>query len=117
MGKFSKPRNRFQDSQATESMPQLIPQPSQETVPTEEEVIERTFREVSDAPHNDNAFIDFLVKNKFPILIGVCASVLVVLLIVIGVLAFGGASDPYDGKILPNVHIAGVNVRHPQRYR
>lgn len=110
MGKFSKPRNRFQDSQATESMPQLIPQPTQETVPTEEEVIERTFREVSDAPHNDNAFIDFLVKNKFPILIGVCASVLVALLIVVGVLAFGGASDPYDGKILPNVHIAGVNV-------
>lgn len=110
MGKFSNPRNRFQDSQPTEPMPQLKPQPPQDSIRAEEEAIERTFHEVSEAPRKDNAFAAFLAKNKLPILIGACASVLVVLLIVIAVLAFGGASDPYDGKILDNVYIAGVNV-------
>lgn len=110
MGKFSQPRSRFQDSDSTESTPQLKPQPAQDSIRAEDEAIERTFREVSERPGKENAFVEFLTKNKLPILIGSCASVLVILLIFIAVLAFGNISDPYDGKILDNVYIAGVNV-------
>lgn len=110
MGKFSQPRSRFQDSDSTESTPQLKPQPAQDSIRAEDEAIERTFREVSERPGKENAFVEFLTKYKLPILIGSCASVLVILLVFIAVLAFGNTSDPYDGKILDNVYVAGVNV-------
>ena len=52
----------------------------------------------------------FLARNRKYILIGACAVVLVVLLGVIAVVSITAASDPYDGKILNNVIVAGVNV-------
>lgn len=53
--------------------------------------------------------MDFCSKNKKIVLAAVCA---VALILIVGITAvfFAGTSDPYGGKILNNVLIAGVNV-------
>ena len=72
----------------------------------EDAAIEEAFKQVS----SENPVFAFLRQHKMPLLIGLCASVLVILLVIIAVLGFGSASDPYDGKILENVTVAGIDV-------
>lgn len=53
--------------------------------------------------------VDFCGKNPKMMMVGLCA---VALVLILGFMAafFFSSSDPYGGKILPNVHIASVNV-------
>lgn len=113
MGKFSQPRNKFQEQPQTTMQPLMQPEAPQEILPTdvpEEEAIERTFREVTGGTPKPNPLAVFFERNKFPVMICLCVGVLAILLIIVGVLAFGRATDPYEGKILDNVSIAGINV-------
>lgn len=127
MGKFSNPRNRFPDDAAREpvkapvpeeitegaesvSVPEAapaepVPQPVTDPI-REDEAIEETFRQVS----AENPVFAFIRQHKLPLLIGLCALVLVIALTVAAILGFGSAGDPYDGKILDNVTVAGIDV-------
>ena len=116
MGKFSNPRKRFQGDNPLEPVnapvpedvspePDLVPQPEADPI-HEDEAIEEAFRQVS----AENPIFAFLRRHKLPLLIGLFASVLVILLITVAVLGFGAAADPYDGKILNNVTVAGIDV-------
>jgi len=114
MGKFSQPRNQFSNSIPQE--PKRVPVPKQvsgEPVPhpkadpvREDAAIEEAFRQVS----AENPLFAFFRRNKLPLLISLCAGVLVILLVIVGILSFGSATDPYAGKILENVTIAGIDV-------
>lgn len=131
MGKFSKPRNQFRDNfpqepvniPAPEEVPEApVPQPVSIPVPEEvfeepvpqadpdpiheDEAIEEAFRQVS----AENPVITFIRRNKRTLLIGVCSGLLALFMIMAVVLALGPATDPYDGKILENVTIAGIDV-------
>lgn len=76
--------------------------PVEDSFPPEEPVPEK-------ASFLDTA-LSFCEKNKQTVLIGACVLALVLIVAVIGSLLFSGGSDPYDGRILPNVTIAGINV-------
>lgn len=124
-GKFSKPRSHFSEEPAASRPSGKSPQPStpvQHPFPEEEleeQAIEQAFREVSESEEYESdsnlppfleKVLDFIGKNKKVVLVSSCAVVLVLLVAVIGIFWFASASDPYDGKILNNVTIAGVNV-------
>ncbi len=113
MGKFSNPRNRFEEEPKpvppTNISPEEAPQPEM----TEEEELEQAFHQVSDPQEN---ILTRLFggspegKSKY-ILLGCAAAALVMLCIALGLFAFGaGVGDPYDGLILNNVTIGGVHV-------
>ena len=114
MGKFSKPRNQFHDPIPQEPVNAPVPEevsmdpvPQPEPDPIHEDAaIEEAFRQVS----AENPVFAFIRKHKMPLLIGLGAGVLAILLIIVTVLGFGSAGDPYDGKILDNVTIAGIDV-------
>ena len=124
-GKFSKPRNRFSEEPVITTPSNRYAKPAapvQQVPPvddSEERAIEEAFLEVSESegfasdsnlpPFVEKA-LDFISRNKKTVLISSCAVVLVILVAVIGIVLFSSASDPYDGKILNNVTIAGVNV-------
>lgn len=55
-------------------------------------------------------FMDFFYENQKLILVGLCAAALLLIIIVNVIFLFGRSGDPYDGKILNNVTVAGVNV-------
>lgn len=57
-----------------------------------------------------DTLLNFYEQNKQAVLIGTCVLALVLILVVIGSVVFGGGSDPYVGKILRNVTIADINV-------
>lgn len=116
MGKFSNPRNRFQEEipqnpvkapVQTEvySTPEPAYQPEADPI-REDAAIEEAFRQVS----AENPVFAFFRRNKRPLLLGLGIGALVILLVVVAILGFGSASDPYDGKILDNVTVAGINV-------
>lgn len=125
MGKFSKPRNHFSETipQEPRNVPapeetfqeprpapeeaswDAVPQPKADPV-HEDAAIEEAFRQVS----AENALFAFFRRNKLPLLIGLCAGVLAILVTIVAVLGFRSAADPYDGKILDNVTIAGIDV-------
>ena len=135
-GKFSKPRNHFSeepvvrrayDTQPTPVPPEPVPEAfeehlTEETIPQEllqeDLAIEQAFREVSD-PEDDyepslppflESILNFIGANRKVVLVCSCVVALALLVAIIAVIWVGTASDPYDGKILNNVTIAGVNV-------
>lgn len=57
-----------------------------------------------------NRALDFVDKNRKMVMVGACAGTLLVLLCFIAAFFMGTGSDPYKGKILNNVFLAGVNV-------
>lgn len=57
-----------------------------------------------------NRVLDFVDKNRKMVMVGACAGTLLVLLCFIAAFFMGTGSDPYKGKILNNVFLAGVNV-------
>ena len=57
----------------------------------------------------DNLF-DFFYQNQKLILVGLCAAALLLIIVVNVFFLVGNSGDPYDGKILNNVMVAGVNV-------
>lgn len=106
--------NPFPPQQEAEEFPQPVP---------EEQAMEDTFRQVTGQeedfgeeyyeeeyePHR-NGFGDFLRQNRKVLLVSICA---VLLIAIIGAIAFvflSSAADPYDGRILNNVTIAGIHV-------
>ncbi len=124
-GKFSKPRNRYSEEPVVTKPSHHYGEPAtpvQQFPPVddlEERAIEEAFLEVTESEDYESnstlpAFLekvlDFVGKNKKVVLLSSCAVVLVILVAVIGIVLFSSASDPYDGKILNNVTIAGVNV-------
>lgn len=125
-GKFSQPRNRFTPENEIsrildESKAPAKPVVQEVPVPTdlqEEMAIEQAFLEVSgaedEAEHDLPPFLEKLLgfagQNRKVLLVSACAVVLVLLISIICVIFFGSTSDPYDGLILNNVTIAGVNV-------
>lgn len=54
--------------------------------------------------------LTFTRKNKKAVLVGTCALALVLIMGFIAVLLLSTVADPYNGKILNNVVVAGVNV-------
>lgn len=54
--------------------------------------------------------LTFTQKNKKAVLVGTCALALVLIMGFIAVLLLSTVADPYNGKILNNVVVAGVNV-------
>lgn len=52
----------------------------------------------------------FFAEHQKGVLAGVCGVALVLIIVVISLFLFSSSTDPYDGKILSNVTIAGVNV-------
>ena len=52
----------------------------------------------------------FFRQNQKMVLVGACALVLVLIIGAIAAVFISSAADPYDGKILNNVTIAGVHV-------
>ena len=105
-------------------MPKPVPVPEQPPVPSvsaevqEDMAIEQAFMEVSelddelerDLPAFLEKLLGFASKNRKAVLVSACAVVLILLIGIISVVLFGTASDPYEGKILNNVTIAGINV-------
>ena len=104
-----------------------IPQPSAEEANTEapetllpeEETWELPPEEVFDGEEDGeeapilrllNRVLNFVDKNRKMVVVGACAGTLLILLCFIAAFLMGTGSDPYKGKILNNVFLAGVNV-------
>lgn len=63
-----------------------------------------------DTPGFLDRLILFAEQNRKMMLVGACAAALVLILGCLGIFFLGTATDPYNGKILNNVIVAGVNV-------
>ncbi len=121
-GKFSKPRNRFADTPAPVPPQESAPAPeTPEELPVpadpiaEEEAMDQAFAQVrEEAPEGFFAvFFSQLLqlpKKQKILLITVAAVALAALLAAIGIVALGSTADPYGGRILENVSIAGIDV-------
>lgn len=57
-----------------------------------------------------DTLLEFFAQHQKLILVGLCAAALLLIVLVNVIFLFGNSSDPYDGKILNNVMVAGVNV-------
>ena len=90
-----------------ETPEQIIPEPSWE-LPSELESQED--REEAPVLVFLNRALAFAERNKKMVMVGACAGTLVILLGFIAAFFLGTGSDPYKGKILNNVLLAGVNV-------
>lgn len=117
-GKFLKPRGNFSEKPEPQEAYDLFdevmnPIPDEEA---EDIAIEQAFQEVAeDDPDPElplflERILDFIGKNRKPVLICSCIILLAVLIGIIAIVWLGTASDPYDGRILNNVLIADVNV-------
>ena len=124
-GKFSQPRDRSEESRAIEQTfrqvtgqeePQRPAQSpsdypaaaSEPPFPADPEPEEEFYEE--EEPDFWERLLDYVSKNKKIVLVAVCAVVLIAILGTIAFVLIGSAADPYDGKILNNVVVAGVNV-------
>lgn len=74
--------------------PEITPEEPEETVPV---------RFV-------DQLLDFIYSHQKPLLVGLCAAALLLVIIVNVVFLLGNSGDPYDGRILNNVTVAGVNI-------
>ncbi len=81
-------------------------QPQAEEIPEPEDFEEE---EAEDPPFFEKV-LNAITRNRKMALVGVCALVLVLILGVIAFVLLSGVADPYDGKILNNVTIAGIHV-------
>lgn len=139
-GKFSNPRPyREEEREIEKSFRQLTGQDPQPVKSAEDEILDSIpvstdpvadasapVPEISDPiPELEEEFweedepqeqslldtvLDFVNNNRKPVLVGACALALVLIVSIIIIFCVGSASDPYDGKILNNVTVAGVNV-------
>lgn len=57
-----------------------------------------------------DSLMAFFYQNQKLILVGLCAAALLLIVLVNVIFLVGNSGDPYDGKILNNVMVAGVNV-------
>lgn len=95
-------------------MPQMPNRQPSADIP--EEIFEEVFPEepeedgVAEAPGLWERILRFAGQNRKMILVGACAAALVLILGCLGIFFLGTATDPYGGKILNNVIVAGVNV-------
>ena len=107
-------------NEATRVIPQ-VPEEELFSIPldeeprlTEDQAIEKAFRDSvggdDDLPPISDSFHAFWHSHKKPLLLGVGAIFLVLILIIAGISLAGRSSDPYDGLILNNVTVAGVNL-------
>lgn len=72
---------------------------------------EITPEEPESAPVNFvDQLLEFFYSNQKLILVGLCAAALLLILVVNAVFLIGNSGDPYDGRILNNVTVAGVNI-------
>ena len=55
-------------------------------------------------------FGDFFRKHQTPVILGLCAAAVLLIVMFVSIFFTGGSSDPYENVILPNVLIADVNV-------
>ena len=110
-GKFSKPRSHFNEESEVSHILNNDP-----PADSEEAAIEQAFLEIAeeepgrDLPPVLENLLGFFGRNRKVVLICSCILLLAVLIGFIALALFGGASDPYDGRILNNVIIANVNV-------
>ena len=92
------------------------PAPLRSTEEDDDLAIEEAFRQVSGDlapdPKKDRRSVsgNFWADNKKVVLVSTCAVILVVLVGIIGFFLISSATDPYDGLILRNVTVAGVNI-------
>lgn len=97
-----------------ESAPELPEFPEPEDgpweLPPEEAPDEETDGEEAPLLRLLNRVLEFVDKNRKMVMVGACAGTLLVLLCFISAFFMGTGSDPYKGKILNNVFLAGVNV-------
>ena len=129
-------REEFQpvDFEIPEDMPLYMPMQEDSDLtydgPQEapaEQTIEEAFREVTgQEPYEEEYFddgfdeeeepsfgervLDFFRENRKVLLVSVCTLLLIALLGTIAFVFLSSAADPYDGRILNNVTIAGINV-------
>ena len=134
-GKFSQPRtHRREDFEIEQAFRQVtgraeMPEP-QDPVPLEPDAesidqapeaesfpqipeTEELFYEEEPEETKDSfvdTMLDFFSKNKKVALVSLCAVALVLIVGIISVFFLSSATDPYGGKILNNVTVAGVNV-------
>ena len=131
-GKFSQPRAPKPESRSDQPVSRQAPVPTQ---PLPEKPVRASRPPVYDTPpaaptgdfpDRDDFFLEeepedaelslperimeFVSQNKKMVLVAACAVVLVIILGVIAFVLLSSAADPYDGKILNNVVVAGVNV-------
>lgn len=103
-----------------EGTPQVSPEEAEAQRRREEAMImDQAFRQVTGAkePEQDlfwrekkDRFPDILARNKKGLLLGLFAALLIMMLCIIGIVSFGSAADPYDGRILNNVIVGGIDV-------
>ena len=133
-GKFSQPRNRFEkDFPAPKPKPADPAKLPPEFTLSEDAIVNAPIppadgmAEIRPAPRPaptdaepeewedaDPTFFErvsaFVSENRKPVLVGVCALALILVVGIIAAVLLGGSADPYDGKILNNVTVAGVHV-------
>lgn len=109
----------LQDEPVQEEPVREMPVQPRLNVDPEAQAINDAIQEMNDADDSDfededstfpEKVLAFFSQNRKMVLVGVCALVLVA---VIGVIAFvflSSSADPYDGKILNNVTVAGIHV-------
>ena len=116
MGKFSKPRRSFLDSDETVVLPKIPETPAPAPVPAADEVPLQNPEDVNDMiPPADDIEEDYgesasAGKAKKIMLISVFSVIAVLLIAVVGTVWFLFGRDPNDNKILNNVYVAGINL-------
>lgn len=97
-----------------EPAPQEADQPLSVELPRQEPLPEEQPQREEQQPQEQPDFLDrlmaFVEENRKMVLVGTCGVALVLILAFIGLFFLGSAGDPYKGKILNNVMVAGINV-------
>ena len=108
--------------QETSVLPTPTPAQPRLNVDPEAQAISDAIQELNDPddyeeeePTFSEKIADFFRSNRKMVLVGVCALVLVLIVGIIAFVLLSGTADPYDGKILNNVTIAGVHVGNMTR--
>ena len=114
MGKFSKPRRTFTDSQETVILPK-IPAESKPKPAPEAHATQETFDIPPAAPQEEFDAFDTDTgssagKHRKVMLISLCSVAAVLLIGVIAAVWFLFGKDPNNHLILNNVYVAGVNL-------
>lgn len=104
-------KNPLTDEVLLEEFGEILPDFSEGPLreePHEEEELREDAGETE--PDFWDKLVQFVEANKKMVLVGTCALALALVLIWIVIFCFSAAADPYNGKILNNVIVAGVNV-------
>lgn len=86
------------------------PRPAPVRQPRQAPPVQPPQEDFEEAPED---FLDkamaFFGRNRMPILVGLCAAA-ILMIVCVGSLFASSASDPYDGKILPNIYVGEIYV-------